>query len=643
MEREIEQLDKSTGKDQNDLLLAYLYQEDMRSESAGQEPPEKPKQTNTDQTAIKIEKADQKIAASWERLSKQSRYADVAEYVEAVSESIELRKSQINTDDLVAEKEAAQDLFPGSQLAQDLYLIELASPIPLSNELSRVSFISKLTGALPDSFELKAESDNAFALELLRQKGKDLPVSDQNKLNSIISHNLETVFSTPGKDGQTELYKDEKDYLDIADKLVLTVADTKKLHQRYIDAREADMEFSINLWSKDEKPGAQGILISKIFAENEHSPALIRLSKDLEKQWTSEQQKSTNEESISPLLVGKTLQQISGQLADLSWPEDTKDAPLLYGQWLQAQKDGANDPKSMIKADELREKLDIINVKRQEFLSRNLSQIIEAAGLNLPTFKLNIVPNIVQSARELEAAATYTPTNGEIEILESKVSSDDTNLNPKLISLVLHELAHHEQNILRMRDDFDAFESNPPHLAKDRVKQLYQLVKRDVDKDFLDNVLEWRDKVLNNKQLSEGEKKRAAALTKSMAEREKIFALNEKLDQLTRYLSPLNANQSLNALLEVRDNDERRAKLAKILDRKPKEVEQDYRALDEEEKNGSPKALRNKLLEDFRLKKQLLTIDLQKLIHFDSAEEIGAYTVGNRAYFFAKLHERRSH
>ncbi len=227
----VEQFAKPENHPPGDGLLASVWQDEEPTQK-GNEPSKKPP------VQAEIEKADQKIVDRWQRMEpeKYTGADSVGAYIKAFNAAIKLRKSQIHTELLQGEKRNVDELFPEEeQLAKDLYLLQLCDPIPLSDELKRVSFISKLTGQLPSPIDWDDEENNAFILELRRQKGRWLDSSELNKLNWAICNNLKPLFSLPGKDGTKELYEND-DYPDIADKLVMTVADVRALHQRYIDA-----------------------------------------------------------------------------------------------------------------------------------------------------------------------------------------------------------------------------------------------------------------------------------------------------------------------------------------------------------------------------------------------------------------------
>ncbi len=477
-------------------------------------------------------------------------------------------------------------------------------------------------------------------MELRRQAGAQLSEDEQRLLNGAIYDHLEKYFSPSGKDGTAKL-----DDRALADKFLLTREDFKELHDRFLAVREERTKEAVELLSKHKKPNAERALVEMATGDIEHSPTLARLAKEFEQKWTSEQQKPMNEQSISPLFVGDVLQKISNQLEALSWPENTKDAAKIYNQWLEAQKDAVNNPAAIEKVEQLRERLNTINAEREKFLNDNLRPILKAAGINLPKFELKVVQEINRLSTEAAAAAEYHGGTGKIEILESKIISDN-HLDPELVGVLSHEVAHHEQNILVIRKLADELENNK-QIDKDRLRlRYYQDSGRSLDEKFLENILQWRDKDLANKHLTQGENERAETLIRSDGAKDDYVRIQRQLTQLRPYTDAFNSDRSIRSLLEVKDSQQRKAKLEGILEKVPNEVAQDLKILDEAQKSGAPqvkelyRALSEKLKKEFKFKKEMLIFEREQLYYNDSMER-EAFTAGHRGYFFAKLHQRR--
>lgn len=222
----------------DDRLLAYAWQDEEKEQQRRQNSSEK-----TEQKAEQsdIEKAEKKVAENWQGVRRDPDdylKKPIGRYLRSINDLIELRKSKTSTKLAAEEKRNVDKLFPeDEELAKDLYRLQLSDPITFSDELSRVSYISKLVGQLPSLNDWEDETHNPFITELRRQAGGFVGFEEEKRrLNRAICDHLGKYFSKPGADEDKKLYASDDDYADLADEFILSIPETKKLHQRYIDA-----------------------------------------------------------------------------------------------------------------------------------------------------------------------------------------------------------------------------------------------------------------------------------------------------------------------------------------------------------------------------------------------------------------------
>ncbi len=216
-ENELDEIDLSEN------LLASVYQEQEAKPATQQS----------------IERADKKLTENWQAVLKSPDKDSINAYLKSVNDVIQKRKSLIDPQFLEQEKKTAQLLFPGNERAQDLYLLHLEDPKPFSDELKRVSFISKLTGELPETIEKEDLTSNGFVLELRRQAGAPLESFEDFMGNLKIAHHTSKYFQ-PGT------FSAGINENEIADALLLSKEEFRAFRDRYLATGINKNSLSIN-------------------------------------------------------------------------------------------------------------------------------------------------------------------------------------------------------------------------------------------------------------------------------------------------------------------------------------------------------------------------------------------------------------
>ena len=254
----------------------------------------------------------------------------------------------------------------------------------------------------------------------------------------------------------------------------------------------------------------------------------------------------------------------------------------------------------------------------------------------------------------------YYGGNGEVHIAEGLVLTDN-HPGADLIRTVAHEFAHHEQNnliIWRLAEQLESklssqaapgtrikIDANSSKPIKSELQEAYRArVGNELSEKFLDSVLGLRDR-----NLTEGEKKRADALISSQHElRETLIVsarINEITEKLNRYIPLFSKNLSIDQLLYGK-GDQRLGVLSRILgvNELPDEIVQKFKQFEQAQKDGSPSVgkldtgLRELLKEVFIATKDLLA-KREFGSYRDRLHEEEAYRVGARANLFAGMWE----
>jgi hypothetical protein len=399
---------------------------------------------------------------------------------------------------------------------------------------------------------------------------------------------------------------------------------------------------------------------SKIsLTKNDAQLEMKRLAQEeLTQRWSSDQPKKENECGASEFLKDNRVQRLVNSLKNVPWNDNRDHTASVYCDWEDAKtaaqalkQEHKDDTEIRKRADQLRQELDAINRSRGEFLDKHFHEELAKMGIDLPGFQIKICP-LVDSFGS-KAAGRYVDTKGEILLSEEVVSR---SMNPgELTATALHELTHHEQNLLIIENLAELENKSSLKVRDNASPDLLQVLK---DKwkarlhatdNLSDHLVEAALHKLKVHGLTKNEEERSRVLLASYGDLGQALEDSVKVNKLTNstrnLVDKLEKNGSLTSLLGVEESQ-----IPQVLPRLvnylgigelPEEIKQ---SLKQWQEGPSDKVLRNKLNADLSDEvKAMFTNHLNKLdarsraAYLARLHEDEAYKVEGRAVYYASL------